>query len=112
MYDSASFYLDKPQNMNGWKNYLPFTNESHFDVMFVSAMIFSKKWVIFQKTFSIKLSYFSLFGSNLKWVEKQSYNFLCLVCCEIELFFKKKKKKFINGKQSPKISHTFYGDQK
>ena len=43
MYDSASFYLDKPQNMNEWKNYLPFTNESHFDVMFVSVMIFSKK---------------------------------------------------------------------
>ena len=62
--------------------------------------------------FFIKLSYFPMFSSNLKWVEKQFFNFPYLVYYEIELFFNKKKKKTINGKQSPKISYTFYGDQK
>ena len=28
-----------------------------------------------------------MFGSNFKWIEKQSHNFFYLVCCEIELFF-------------------------
>ena len=31
-----------------------------------------------------------MFGSNLKWVEKQSFNFPYLAYYEIELFFKKK----------------------
>ena len=31
-----------------------------------------------------------MFGSNFKWVKKQSPNFSYLVCCEIELFLKKK----------------------
>ena len=30
-----------------------------------------------------------MFGSNLKWVEKQSPNLSYLVYCEIELFSKK-----------------------
>ena len=50
----------------------------------------SRKWAIFQKMFSIKLSHFSIFGSNLKCVEKQPFNFPCLVYCEIELFSEKK----------------------
>ena len=68
--------------------------------------MFSKKWVIFQKTFSIKLSYFPMFCSNFKWVEKQLPNFLYLACYEIELFSKN------NGKQYLNISNTFYVDQK
>ena len=31
-----------------------------------------------------------MFGSNLKCVEKQPFNFPYLVYCEIELFFEKK----------------------
>ena len=58
------------------------------NAMFVSRMIFSRKWVIFQKIFSIKLSHFPIFDNNLKWVEKQSHNFPYLTCCEIKLFFK------------------------
>ena len=57
--------------------------------LFVSTMIFSKKWVIFQETFFIKLSHFSMFGNNFKWAEKQFPNFSYLACCEIELFSKK-----------------------
>ena len=57
--------------------------------LFVSAMMFSRKWVIFQKLFFIKLSHFPMFGSNFKWLEKQSHNFPYLACCEIELFSKK-----------------------
>ena len=34
--------------------------------LFVSVMTFSKKRVIFQEVFSIKLSYFPMFGSNFK----------------------------------------------
>ena len=33
--------------------------------LFVLAIIFFRKWVIFQKLFSIKLYYFPMFGSNL-----------------------------------------------
>ena len=33
--------------------------------LFVSVIIFFRKWVIFQKLFSIKLYYFPMFGSNL-----------------------------------------------
>jgi len=40
-----------------------------------------------------------MFGSNFKWAKKQPPNFLYLICCEIELFFKK-----ICGKKSLKIS--------
>ena len=58
--------------------------------------------------FSIKLSHFPMFGSNLKCVEKQPFNFPYLVYYEIELFFEKK----ISGKQSLKINHTFYVDQR
>jgi len=61
------------------------------------------KWVIFQESFSIKLSHFPMFGSNFKWVKKQSPNFPYLACCERVVFQKK-----ISGKQSLKISHTFY----
>ena len=32
----------------------------------------------YEKPFSIELFYFPMFGSNLKWVEKQSPNFLYL----------------------------------
>ena len=46
-------------------------------------MVFFKK-----KVFSKKLFYFSIFGSKLKWVEKQSPN-LFLSCCEIDSFSKK-----------------------
>ena len=60
-----------------------------FYALFVSAMIFSRKWVIFQKSFSIKLFHFPIFDSNFKWVEKQFSNFSYLACCEIELFSKK-----------------------
>ena len=48
-----------------------------------------------------------MFDNNLKWVEKQSPNFPYLVYNEMELFFKKK----ISGKQSLKISYTFFVDQ-
>ena len=41
--------------------------------LFVSAI--SKKWVNFQKAFSIKLYNFPMFGSNFKWVKKQSPSF-------------------------------------
>lgn len=34
--------------------------------LFVSTMMFSRKRIIFQESFSIKLSHFSMFGSNLK----------------------------------------------
>ena len=40
--------------------------------LFVSAIKFSKKCVIFKKVFSIKLSHFSIFGNNLKWVKKNN----------------------------------------
>ena len=60
-----------------------------FYALFVSVIIFSKKWVIFQKIFSIKLSHSLMFGSNFKWVEKQSFNFSYLAYYEIELFSKK-----------------------
>ena len=48
-----------------------------------------------------------MFGSNFKWIEKQSHNFFYLVCCEIELFFFLKK---ISRKQFFKINQTFYVD--
>ena len=35
-------------------------------VMFVSALIFSEKWVIFQKTIFGKLSHFLVFGNDLE----------------------------------------------
>ena len=57
--------------------------------LFVLVIMFSRKWVIFQIAFSIKLSHFPKFGSNLKWVKKQSPNFSYLACYEIELFSKK-----------------------
>ena len=57
--------------------------------MFVSAIMFSRKWIIFQEAFSIKLSHFLMFGSNFKWVEKQSPNFFYLVFYEMKLFLKK-----------------------
>ena len=57
-------------------------------VLFVSTMMFSKKWVIFWEVFSIKLSHFLMFDSNFKWVEKQFPNFSYLVWCEIKLFSK------------------------
>ena len=47
-----------------------------------------------------------MFGSNFKWIEKQSHNFFYWVCCEIELF----KKKKISRKQFFKINQTFYVD--
>ena len=40
------------------------------NALFVLAMIFSRKWVIFQRVFSIKLYHFLIFGYNFKWVEK------------------------------------------
>ena len=54
-------------------------------------MMFSRKWIIFQETFSIKLFHFLIFGSNFKWIEKQLPNLPYLTCCEIEFFSKKKK---------------------
>ena len=68
-----------------------------FYALFVSIMMFS-----------IRLSYFLMFGSNFKWVEKQPANFPYLACYKIELFSKKKN----SGKKSLKISHTFYVDQR
>ena len=56
--------------------------------LFVSAIMFSRKWVIFQKVFSIKLSLFPIFGFNFKWVEIFFPNLPYLACCEIK-FFKK-----------------------
>ena len=46
--------------------------------LFVLTIIFSKKYVIFQKVFSTKLYHFFMFDSNFKWVEKQSLNFYYL----------------------------------
>ena len=34
--------------------------------LFVSALMFSEKWVIFQKTIFGKLSHFSVFGNDLE----------------------------------------------
>ena len=51
--------------------------------LFVLVMTFSRKRVIFQKVFLIKLSYFPMFGSNFKWVEKQLLNFPYLACYKI-----------------------------
>ena len=62
--------------------------EGHY-ALFVSTMMFSRKWVIFQEAFFIKLSHFPMFGGNFKWVKKQPPNFLYLAYCEIELFSKK-----------------------
>ena len=59
------------------------------NALFVSAMMFSRKRVILQKLFFIKLSHFPMFGSNFKWVEKQLLNFPYLAGCEIELLSKK-----------------------
>ena len=58
-------------------------------VLFDLEMIFSKKWVIFQKLFFIIK--FPIFGSNFKWIKKQFPNVHYLACCEIELFSQKKK---------------------
>ena len=74
-------YPNKKKKVAEWKPNL-------IVALFVSTMMFSRKWVIFQETFSIKLFHFSMFGSNLKWVEKQFPNFPYLACCEIK-FFKK-----------------------
>ena len=52
-------------------------------------MFVSRKWIIFQEAFSIKLSHFPIFDSNFKLIEKQSPNFFYLVFCEIQLFSKK-----------------------
>ena len=57
--------------------------------LFVSEIMFSKKWVNFQKIFSINLYHFPIFGSNLKWVEKQSPDFSYLAYYEIKLFSQK-----------------------
>ena len=38
--------------------------------LFVSAIKFLKNVSFFKKVFSIKLSHFSIFGNNLKWVKK------------------------------------------
>ena len=59
------------------------------NVMFVSTMMFSRKWIVFQEAFSIKLSHFSMFSSNFKWVKKKKpLNFLYLAYYKIELFSK------------------------
>ena len=47
-----------------------------------------------------------MFGSDLKWVEKQSPNFSYLDYYEIVILKKKKN----SEKQSLKINHTFYVD--
>ena len=40
------------------------------NALFVSALMFSKKLVIFQRTFFGKLSYFLVFGNDLEnWLE-------------------------------------------
>ena len=57
--------------------------------LFISTIMFFRKWVIFQKVFSIKQSHFPMFGNNLKWVQKQSPNIFYLAYCEIESFSKK-----------------------
>ena len=41
-------------------------NQINIYTLFVSAIMVSRKWVIFQKAFSIKLSYFHMFGNNFK----------------------------------------------
>ena len=68
--------------------------------LFVSEIMFSKKWVNFQKVFSINLYRFPMFGSNLKWVKKQSPNFSYLVYYKIKLFSQKNliKKKTLKNK--------------
>ena len=53
--------------------------------LFVSVIIFSRKWIILQKIFFIKLSNFPMFSSNFKLVEKQSFS-LCLVTVFFPLF--------------------------
>ena len=47
-----------------------------------------------------------MFGSNLKWVKKQSSNFPYFASYVIELFSKKKKKN--SEEQSLKIIHCFF----
>ena len=59
------------------------------NALFVLTIMFSRKWVIFQKVFSIKLYHFPMFGSDFKWVEKQSPNFPYLPYCERVVFQKK-----------------------
>ena len=49
-----------------------------------------------------------MFGSNLKWIEKQPYNFPYLACDEIKLFFGKLKKKKNCRKQSLDIYIYIY----
>ena len=77
------------------------------NALFVLTIMFSRKWVIFQKVFSIKLSHFPMFGSDFKWVKKQSPNFPFLPYCEKVVF----QKKLVEN-ESLKISHTFYVDQR
>ena len=51
------------------------------NALFVSALMFSKKLVIFQRTYFGKLSHFSVFGNDLEnWLENVFY---CLVCTNI-----------------------------
>ena len=84
----------------------PYSLNSYIYALFLLGTMFSRKLVIFQKIFSIKLSYFSIFGNNLKWAEKQFSNFLYLAFCKIDFFFQKKK----SEKQFLKINHNFYFD--
>ena len=48
------------------KNTLPNYTIIFSLALFVQAKMFSRKWDIFQKLFSVKLSYFSIFDNNLK----------------------------------------------
>ena len=59
------------------------------NALFILTIMFSKKWAIFQKVLSIKYSHFPMFGSDLKWVEKQSSNFPYFAYCERVVFQKK-----------------------
>ena len=54
------------------------------NALFVSALTFSRKWLIFQRAFSRKLSYFPMFGNDL---ENEFENiFWCLVCNFFKIF--------------------------
>ena len=55
---------------------------------FVALYLFQQWYFLENESFSIKLFHFLMFGSNFKWVEKQSLNFSYLACCEIKLFSK------------------------
>ena len=58
--------------------------------LFVLAIMFFRKWVIFQEAFFIKLFHFSMFSSDFKLVKKQSFNFFLFSLLWDRVIFQKK----------------------